>query len=325
MTADEGNNPKDLVVEQAVTIACKHRDQLLKGVKLLKQLPPNGNDADYQRLQEELDRQAPDVSDRAWGHKYFHLLFPDKLDHLHNPELQRFHLLKLLQRPPDGKGRYLCAGRFVAAANELDVPMNNLMEVLYSVGGSPYRYWRIGTRGYIDKEDFWPDMRDGNCVAVGWSALGDLSKLEKTKESREQLRQLIAEKEPGRAADITRSCNQLFNFVLRIAEGDLVVASDGLKRLGIGRVTGPYFYHATSGFQHRRPVQWLTRDEWKMPESEGQLTTVWEFKKYINILEVERRVQVRPTTSSAPTAASGWKRRHSPPARKDSGADSGRA
>jgi 5-methylcytosine-specific restriction protein B len=116
VTADEANNPRDLTVEEAVVIARKHREQLLRGVEALQQLPPGGSDDDYRRLQERLDREAPDVSDRMWGHKYFSLLFPEKLDLYHNPEWQQFHLLKLLQRPPDGRGRYLCAGRFVTVA-----------------------------------------------------------------------------------------------------------------------------------------------------------------------------------------------------------------
>ena len=38
--ADEGNNARELTINEAVVIARKHRDQLLKGVELLRQLPP---------------------------------------------------------------------------------------------------------------------------------------------------------------------------------------------------------------------------------------------------------------------------------------------
>src|SRR6516164_6398499 len=55
VTADEGNNARDLTVDEAVVIARKHRDQLLKGVELLRQLPTSGSDEDYKRLQEALD------------------------------------------------------------------------------------------------------------------------------------------------------------------------------------------------------------------------------------------------------------------------------
>src|SRR5216684_8382159 len=69
VTSDESNNAKDISVEEAVVIARKHRDQLLKGVELFKQVPPNGTDEDYNRLQGGLDREAPDVGHLGWGHK----------------------------------------------------------------------------------------------------------------------------------------------------------------------------------------------------------------------------------------------------------------
>jgi 5-methylcytosine-specific restriction protein B len=292
VTADEGNNPKDLTVEEAIGIARKHRDQFLKGVELLKQVPPNGNDNDYRALQEKLDQEVPDVSDLMWGHKYFYLLFPDKLDPFHNPKWQRFHIVKLLQQPPDGKGRYLCAGRFVAVANDLEVLMNNLMHVLHSAHGSPHSYWRIGTSDGTTSRNRWALMRDGKCVAVGWPALGDLSSLDKSKQSREKLQQLLAEKHPSTPQALGRARSQIFNFVLAIEKGDIVLASDGVTVLGIGRVTGPYSYDGNSDFPHRRPVQWLSLEEWRMPEPEGLQTTVHEVKKHIaNILEAERKAR----------------------------------
>ena len=292
VTAGEGHNPKDLTVEEAVVIARKHRDQFLKGVELLKQLPANGSDDDYKGLQERLDREAPDVSELMWGHKYFYLLFPDKLDEAHSPEWQRFLLFKMLQRPPDGKGRYICAGRFVAAANELQIPMNHLAHSLFSLYGGRHRYWRIGTSDGKTPRKHWPLMRDGNCVAVGWPALGDLSNLEAKKESRERLQQVLAEKYPTTPQATGRAVSQIVSFVVGIEEGDVVLASDGDTVIGIGKVTGPYSFDSTSDFPHRRPVQWLSLDEWKMPEHEGLQTTVHEIKKYpANFLETERRIQ----------------------------------
>jgi 5-methylcytosine-specific restriction protein B len=327
VTSDESNNAKDISVEEAVAIARKHRDQLLKGVELLKQVPPNATDEEYSKLQDGLDREAPDVSHLGWGHKYFHLIFPEKLDHLHAQEFQRFHLLKLLQRPPDSKGRYVCAGRFVAAASEIGVPMNNLMEVLYSVNGSPHAYWRIGTSDGKAPRNHWPMMRDGNCVAVGWPDLKDLSDLEKNKESKEKLQQLLAEKYPTTPQAVGKARSQIFNFVLGIEEGDVVLASDGGTVLGIGRVTGPYSYDPTSDFPHRRPVQWLSLEEWKMPEPEGLQTPVHEVRKNVaNILETERKARgatpspsvpppVKSPTSDVPGARQQWPRLQGIPGR----------
>jgi 5-methylcytosine-specific restriction protein B len=304
VTADEGNNAKDLTVEEAVVIARRHRDQLLKGVDLLRQLRPNGTDDDYKRLQEALDRDAPDVSDLAWGHKYFSLLFPDKLDDYHSPKWQWFHLLKMLVLPPEGWGRYMFAGRFVAAASELNMVMNNLTDVLNALHGRRHLYWRIGTSDGTAPRNRWSLMKDGNCVAVGWPKLGDLSDLDGKKASRERLLQLLTQKHPSTPQATGRAVSQVVGFVVGIEEGDFVLASDGATVVGVGRVTGPYSFDPSSDFPHRRPVQWLSLDEWKMPEKEGLQTTVHEIKKYpANILETERRVQrpsSQPTSISAP-------------------------
>ena len=84
-------------VAQAIEIARKHRDQLLIGVALLEKLPTEATDQDYALLQKQMDQQAPDVSRFGWGHKYFSILFPNKLDDFHNERYQRYQLVKLLQ------------------------------------------------------------------------------------------------------------------------------------------------------------------------------------------------------------------------------------
>jgi 5-methylcytosine-specific restriction protein B len=129
MGRSPGNVPVEITAEEALTRARKHRDQLLAGVELLRALPADASDEAYERLQSEMDAKAPDVSDLAWGHKYFSLLFPDKLDDYHNADLQRFHLIKLLQLPPDTRGRYVLAGWYVDLAQQLGLHMNQLTAV----------------------------------------------------------------------------------------------------------------------------------------------------------------------------------------------------
>jgi 5-methylcytosine-specific restriction protein B len=160
-----------------------HRDQLIKGCEFLEAFQSDATDEDYAELQDQMDELAPDVSRLAWGHKYFSLMFPDKLDDYHSPVYQRFHLLKLPQLPPEGDGRYICAGRFVAAANEVGLNMNNFTSTLNSVQGGLHRYWRIGTSSGKTGTSYWQMMRDRSCAAVGWPKLGDISWVESKKES----------------------------------------------------------------------------------------------------------------------------------------------
>lgn len=62
---------RELSLEEAITYARRHRDQLGRGVELLEALPVNRNDEVYRALQENMDRLAPAVGNTAWGHKYF--------------------------------------------------------------------------------------------------------------------------------------------------------------------------------------------------------------------------------------------------------------
>ena len=283
------SNQRELTIDEAIDIARRHRDQLLAGVELLERMPRLADDAAYARLQADMSREAPDVSGSAWGHKYFSLLFPDVLDDFHVASYQHFHLVKILQVPPEGGGRYLCAGRFIAAAHQLGLRPVQLTTLLNERDGEPHTYWRVGTTDGTRPRMWWPGMRDGGHVAVGWPDIGDLSHLAYDRASKESLRASIDEAYPNTPQAIGHVTKQLFFFVTKIAEGDLVLAADGLTTLGIGRVTGPYQHEPGSDCPHRRPVEWLSVEEWA-PQREGLQTTVYQLQKHPTLVEIERHL-----------------------------------
>jgi len=280
---------RELSIEEAVQIARTHRDQLIRGAELLERFPANATDVDYAALQEDMAEAAPDVSDSVWGHKYFSMLYPDKLDDYHNPDYQRFHLIKLLQVPPEGNGRYLVAGRYVAIANELGMPLNHLTTILNHRDGNPHRYWRVLVN-YPNAEGFennWDLMRGGSYAAIGWAELGDLSGIQHNRESKNHVRSLMK----SHYGDKGRWANEIFNFVATMAEGDLVLAFEGLTLLGIGRVIGTYAYvPSTPKIPHRRPVEWLAEGKWELPQSEAKGRAIGELKQPANLVEIERHL-----------------------------------
>jgi 5-methylcytosine-specific restriction protein B len=290
---------RELALDEAVQIARRHRDQLLRGAELINQLPAGASDAGYLRLQEQLFAAAPDVADSAWGHKYWSLLFPGKLEDIHNPFYQRFHLVKLLQLPPAEEGRYASAGRFVALTRALDWPMNTLTTVLNRRNGSPHGYWRVGTTDATN--DYWGEMRAQGCVAIGWPDLGDLSSIPASREGKDQVRALLEEHYPNHAAQTTKASQQVFNFVHAAQEGDLVLAAQGMTVLGVGRITGEYTYDANFGFPHRRNVQWLAQEEFRLDEpNEGLRTTFWPLRKPQNHVAIERHLLKAPAPPVTP-------------------------
>ena len=290
--SEVGNKPQDITKEEAVEYARNHREQLLRGVELLEALPSGANDDDYAQLQDQLDEAAPDVSRLAFGHKYFSLLFPDKLDDYHSPDLQRFHLLKLLQQPPDGDGRFVCAGRFIAAAKEVNLPINHFTATLNSIHGSSHRYWRIGTTAGSNGVSFWPMMLERSCIAVGWPKIGEISWVDGKKESIGKLKQILSKVYPNDPKTTGREASQLAQFVSGIKEGDIVLTADGMTILGVGKVVGGYDFESEFEFPHHRQVQWLTEDEWQLPiPKEGLLSTVRELGKHNqNLLAIEQHI-----------------------------------
>jgi 5-methylcytosine-specific restriction protein B len=295
-------NEENISEQEAIAVARNHRDQLLAGVSLLEKLPANSENDRYLQLQEELARVAPDISDRAWSHKYLSLLFPDKLDDYHNHRWQRFHLVKLLQLPPEQEGLYVAAGRFQGLARQFAWPMNHLSYALNERnGGRPIGYWRIGTK-LGQKESIWSSMRDGGYVAIGWDMLGDLTPLAEMDDLKETIRQKLEREYPNDPKTLSRKAGEIRNFVKGIAEGDVVVAADGQTVVGTGRVIGPYRYEnsAPSGAPHRRAVDWISLANWNLPEQEGKLTTVFPIGKHEeNLVEIEKRL-LDGNTSSKP-------------------------
>ncbi len=209
-------------------------------------------------------------------------------------------------------GRYICAGRYVVIAKELGIPINNLTTITNYRDGSPHDYWRIGTteQDYWRTserdtgQNHWAEMRDGNYIAVGWHKLGDLSEIEKNRESKAKVRDLLQKTYPkANPSVIGRWTQQLFNFLVGIDNRDIVVAAVGEKILGIGRIAGGYRYDDSRDFSHIRPVEWLSLKEWKLPVSEGLRTTLHLIRKdAANPIEIERHIlnDLQVTTPAYP-------------------------
>jgi len=279
-----------LTLDEAVERARQHRDQLVRAAGLVAALPDQADNLDYIRLQADLEREAPDIHDTAWGHKYINLLFPQKLDDFHVIDFQRHHLIKLLQVPPVDPGRYRSAGRFVAIARSLGMHLSHLTMLLHERDGRPHRYWRIGTSDGTDPMNRWPPMLEGRYVAIGWHELGDLSELTYDRQSKERVKALAGQTYSLSSQAINSLVSQVFNFVAAINPGELVVAASGTKNLAIGRVTGAYGYDPSdpADFPHRHPVEWLHVGEFSFPTDEGLQSSVRLLGKHFeNLVAIE--------------------------------------
>lgn len=302
--------------ERAIDIARAQRNELIAGADVLDQFDPaDASDAVYERLDRDMRVVAPTLYRSGWAHKYWFLIFPEKLDGYHSSRIQRYHLLRLLQLPPDGVGLrdddgaslFVCAGRFVQIARAFSMPVAALCVLLNQRNGGFHRYWRVGTTVGSTGDSQWTDMRDGGFVSIGWlDEVPDLtpylSSMKKS-ELKEKIRGLLLPRSAN-SGTATRKAGEITNFASGVRENDIVLATEGNTVRGVGRVTGAYRYDARLRFPHTRAVEWLLLDEWSLPEIDGPRTTVFELgKNPNNIIKIEKRLSKHPLVDVPATPA----------------------
>ncbi|HAJ27939.1 MAG TPA: AAA family ATPase [Syntrophus sp. (in: bacteria)] len=283
----------ELSIDEAVNIAKMHREQLIRGVELLKQMPADADAEDYRKLEEAMFEETPDVAYKAWGHKYFSLMFPDILDDFHNFQLQQFHLTKLLLDPPKKDGRYQAAQFFISVAQVLGIHVHSLTVALNHLHPVWHSYWRLGTK-LGGKQDIWEDMKSGGYIAVGWSDVGNLEGLAYNRKDIAKVKERLSAEDSKTPQHAGNQASQLLNFAAGTKENDIVFVSDGHHVRGIAKITGAYEYHPGSEFPHRKPVDWLSLEEWDMPVWKGLVPSTIRaigHEKYSGtLIEAERRL-----------------------------------
>lgn len=113
--------------------------------------------------------------------------------------------------------------------------------------GSSTEYWKIAPD---ENARLWPRWLDDGICSIAWDALGDVSAMSR-EEFKVKLSGLASSREWGKGAE------QVWHFS-RIPEGSFIIANRGTTEIvGIGRVTGPYFFAPGEEHGHRLPVEWI--------------------------------------------------------------------
>jgi 5-methylcytosine-specific restriction protein B len=110
------------------------------------------------------------------------------------------------------------------------------------------QYWKIAPER---NGRLWPKWRDEGFVSIGWNELGDLSGI--NRDEFEVRRDNAIINHPNWTED---GCEQVWKFA-NLQIGDRIIANRGTSQvLGIGTVTGPYYYVPDVEHGHRFPVKW---------------------------------------------------------------------
>lgn len=284
--------PEELTEEDAINKARSVRDNLVKGAEIIENLLDGENVSvtQYIQLQTEFDSQLDfNMNNLGWVHKYYHMIYPDKIDDFHNKDWQKNALIKLHKNPVTPEGLYSLAGQVMALSQSLDIPVNQLTQCINEMYGGPHNYIRIGTTA--GNKSYWHEMYSEGHVAIGWPELGDLSRFEdmKINEMKADIKKIYEENYSQTPQVIGRWTSQVTAFLTRLKKGTIVIAADGEQVLGIGKITGNYRYVPEKDFPHTIETEWLHTPNQKLPNArEGLQTTVYTMRTVENLLQIEK-------------------------------------
>ncbi|MFV8829533.1 AAA family ATPase [Alkalihalobacterium sp. APHAB7] len=286
-------DPVELNQEQAIDMAIKIRDNLVKGAEMIGQLVSKEGPVDedaYIKIQLELEAQLEfNMGKLGWVHKYYHMIFPERIDDFHNADWQKNALIKIHVKPNEQGGLYSWAGQIMAIARQCECPVNHFTHCLNELYGGPHHYIRVGTTS--GTTSYWNEMYIEGHIAIGWPALGDLSRFEDMKitEMKKHIRAILEENYDQTPQVIGKWTLQIVTFFTRLHRGTVIVAAEGQTVLGIGKVIGGYQYVEGKDFPHTVKVDWLKTPNTKLPNpSEGLQTTTYQLRDIDNLLAIEK-------------------------------------
>jgi restriction system protein len=130
-------------------------------------------------------------------------------------------------------------------------------------------------------------VQEENCVAIGWTEMGDLSNLKTREAFKQRYREAYPEASEGR---LNVNAGQIYRFVREIQEGDYVLTYIKASREILIGVAGPYQYREDAYLEHYahvRSVEWqvtVSRDDFgvRARNSMGSSLTVFNLDDYLD-------------------------------------------
>jgi len=282
------NKPVLLSTDKAIELGKNLRDSLVVGAELVGKLSENATIEDYIKLQEELSKELiSNMHSLGWVHKYYHMLYAKKIGAYHAIRWQRHALICCNIKPQHENKLYIMDGQLIQIAKQLNLPTSQLMNSMYELFGAPINYYRISTSD--DSKSHWDEMKNGGYTSIGWANIGDLRDYEKQKKSaiKEEIKKRLIKAEPNNPNEINKIAGKISSFYKDINIGDVIVAFEDEKVVGVGEILGSYEYREGLDFPHILKTDWINIKEASLTNSsEGVDTVFYMYKDAENIIKI---------------------------------------
>ena len=268
--------------DEALEIGRQIRDALVAGADVIANHEALTTVNDYNNLLTALNAVIPQYITKMWFLKYYHMMFPHILPNFYNEAWQKHILCNLNIIPSDVQ--FIRMGQIGTFINECGISSIVFSKIIFENIGSPKTFYRIGTG---DNGVYFDEWHRNNYIAIGWNELGDLTAAyQEDADSKAIITDALKSQWNYDNRLASRKYGEINSFYSAVADTTYAVAMSGQKILGIGIITGGYFFDENKDYGHCRPVRWLkVFDEGKtLPvEGEGKLTTFYELKNSENL------------------------------------------
>lgn len=131
------------------------------------------------------------------------------------------------------------------------------------------RYWKIAPG---EGASLWEPCKRSGYICIGWGELGDMREVDEPSFKKQQAKCL--KKFPDWSE---RGSNQVWKFAKEVKFGHKVAANHGLDEVvGLGEITGDYFYVPNDPYPHRFPVRWYDTNPRKVRRQTAWRSTLVE-------------------------------------------------
>lgn len=263
------------------------REKLVRGAHVIASSNISSY-SDAEKLNSEIENIF-EGNTNMWVHKYYALLFPDKLSGFYRDDWQN-HVLYALGVIPSQKS-YARSAQIAMIANHAGWHYPEFFEGIVSrFGEMPIKFYRLGLE--IGEESNIKQWKTENIVALGWSGTGPLNDADGNTVGKSELTQKLQEEyyqNDKRAA--ARKAGELITFYTTDVSSVLVVMS-GESPLALVDSLGRYSYQHYQLMPHCKYGNWHEsfKENERLPnKSEGLHTSCIELKDQNNLLYLYRK------------------------------------
>lgn len=276
-TTGSPNSPQKLTEKEALETGKSLREHLLQGAKTIENAALDTPE-DYMQLDAKLKEAMGGDYTRSWMHKYYSILFPDKITAFHSQDWQR-HVLYALKIKPE-KDFYCRDGQITIIRRYTSLSYYHFICAFVDRFGGIRKFIRIGTSD--DNGNYAEELRKNRAVGIGWNDIGSLSEFASGNSlNRKALTDALKSayySDPSKAAVASRKAGEISEFFAS-DKNTVFVVMDGEKLLALVDDVGDYYFDPDKSFANRKSGTWhqcFAEDE-KLPHpSVGYLTTCYD-------------------------------------------------